>query len=140
MSMEDEVKAECRFYALERSFCLLQAAIYRQMGAAGPVMLEETRKQAIESAQRQTFPALDPAMSDLVSAELEAAVNRLLSMTKQFLDGPSGHRMTASGSMRDDLLDVYACIKWAVAQMDVLRSRLIAWDQIPPIALSLSRI
>jgi hypothetical protein len=34
--------------------------------------------------------------------------------------------------MRDDLLDVYACIKWAVAQIDVLKERLIAWDQIPP--------
>jgi hypothetical protein len=34
--------------------------------------------------------------------------------------------------MRDHLLDVYACIKWAVAQTDVLKGRLIAWDQIPP--------
>jgi hypothetical protein len=34
--------------------------------------------------------------------------------------------------MRDDLLDVYACIKWAVAQIDVLKGRLIVWDQIPP--------
>src|SRR5690242_20543809 len=37
--------------------------------------------------------------------------------------------------MRDDLLDVYACIKWAVAQINPLKSRLMAWDQIPPYRL-----
>ena len=87
MSMEDEIKAECRFYALEQGFCLLQAAIYRQMGVLGPVMLEETRKQALESTRMKTFPALGPAMSDLVSAELESAIDRLLGMTKHFLEG-----------------------------------------------------
>jgi hypothetical protein len=34
--------------------------------------------------------------------------------------------------MRDDLLDPYACIKWAVAQINPLKSRLIAWAEIPP--------
>jgi hypothetical protein len=61
------------------------------MGAAGPAMLERLRRQALENARLKTFPALDPAMSDLVSAELESAVDRILGMAKELLaKGSSG--------------------------------------------------
>jgi hypothetical protein len=86
MADEIEIKAECRFYALEVMFCRLLATTFRQMGAAGDAMLEETRQQSLEGARQQTFPALDPAMSDLVSAELESAIDRLLGMTKSLLE------------------------------------------------------
>jgi hypothetical protein len=86
MADEVEIKAECRFYALEMMFCRLLATTFRQMGAVGDAMLEETRRQSLEEARRQTFPALDPAMSDLVSAELESAIDRLLGMTKSLLE------------------------------------------------------
>ena len=56
------------------------------MGAAGPAMLESAPpKQALEGARNKTFPILDPAMSDLLSAELESAVDRLIGMAKAFL-------------------------------------------------------
>lgn len=85
MSVEDDIKAECRLYAVEWLVCLMFAAQFHQIGAAGPTMLDRARRQALESARRQTFPVFDPAMSDLVSAELESAVDRILGMAKEFL-------------------------------------------------------
>lgn len=40
----------------------------------------------IEGARKATLRGSDPAMSDLVSAELEAAVARLLALARQKLD------------------------------------------------------
>lgn len=37
--------------------------------------------------------------------------------------------------MRDDLSDARAAVNWSVAQMDVLKSRLVAWRQNPPYRL-----
>jgi hypothetical protein len=85
MPIERTIETECRLYALEWYVCLLHAATYRQMGEAGPAMLEQTRKQVLEGLRQKTFPSLDAAMSDLLSAELESAVERLLSMTKELL-------------------------------------------------------
>jgi hypothetical protein len=91
MLTEEQIKAECRLYALEWAVSMLFSAQFQQMGAAGVQMLEQTRQQALEGARGKTFPALDPAMSDLLSAELESAVDRLLSMAKEFLaKGSSG--------------------------------------------------
>jgi hypothetical protein len=91
MSVEDDIKAECRLYAVEWAVSLLFAAHFRQHGSAGPLLLEEARQQALESARHQTFPSFDPAMSDLLSAELESAVDRILGMAKAFLaKGSSG--------------------------------------------------
>jgi hypothetical protein len=91
MSTLKEIETECRLYALEWYVCLLHAANYVQMGEAGPAMLEQARQQAIRGVRQKTFPAFDPAMSDLLSAELETAVDRLLGMTKELLaKGSSG--------------------------------------------------
>src|SRR5437762_2939246 len=38
--------------------------------------------------------------------------------------------------MRDDLLPAQSCVDWAVAQMEVLQSRLIAWRQDTPYRLA----
>jgi hypothetical protein len=82
----DELKAECRLYAVEWAISLMLAAQFLQMGAAGAVLLEQARQQALAGARKKTFPELaDPAMSDLASAELESAVNRLLGMAKEHL-------------------------------------------------------
>lgn len=92
MSAEDDIKAECRLYAVEWLASLLLAAQFRETGGAGPSLLEETRQQALESARLKTFPSVDPAMSDLISAELELAVDRLLGMAKEFLAKASSGR------------------------------------------------
>jgi hypothetical protein len=85
MSTEDDIKAECRIYAVEWAVSLLLAAQFLQMGDEGAAMLERARQQALQGARRKAFPDLDPAMSDLLSAELESAVDRLLGMTKEFV-------------------------------------------------------
>ena len=85
MPTEDEVKAEFRLYAVEWAISLLLAAQFRQMGAAGLPMLDATRAQALAGARKKAFPGVDPAMSDLFSAELESAVDRLLGMAKELL-------------------------------------------------------
>jgi hypothetical protein len=82
---EEQIQAECRLYAIEWAVSILFATSFKQMGAAGPAMLDQVRQQALEGARKKTFPNLDPAMSDLLSAELEIAVNRLLGMAKEFL-------------------------------------------------------
>jgi len=91
MSIQERAEAECRLYALEWYVCMLHAAIFAQAGKDGLVILGHLRQTALEGARQKAFPGLDPAMSDLVSAELEAAVDRLLSMTAGFLaKAPSG--------------------------------------------------
>jgi hypothetical protein len=82
---EEQIKAECRLYAIEWAVSILFATSFKQMGAAGPAMLGQVRQQALEGARKKTFPDLDPAMSDLLSAELETAVDHLLGMAKEFL-------------------------------------------------------
>ena len=90
MSAEDEIRTECRLYAIEWAIGLMLAAQFQQMGASGPVMLEQARQQALAGARRKTFSSFDPAMSDLLSAELEAAIDRLLTIAKEFLAKTGG--------------------------------------------------
>jgi hypothetical protein len=49
-------------------------------------IFDAKQKQAIEGAQRQTFAGADAAHSDLFSAELQAALERLYGMMKHHLD------------------------------------------------------
>jgi hypothetical protein len=92
MLTEDELKSECRLYAVEWVAALLFAAHFRQMGDDGPAFLEQARQQALAGARQKTFAGLDPAMSDLLSAEIESAVDRLLGMAKAFLAKGSSDR------------------------------------------------
>jgi hypothetical protein len=78
---EDAIKLEMRLYALE---CLASsdfAGFCLQSAPNAPLkFLEMIGNQLIEVAGRRTFPRADPAMSDLLSAELEAAITRLVAM------------------------------------------------------------
>jgi hypothetical protein len=84
---EDELKAEMRLYAVEfltanlfAMFCLMTSPSPRET-------LATARRQMIDSARSQTFPGLDdPAQSDLFSAELESAVDRLMEMGNAQID------------------------------------------------------
>jgi hypothetical protein len=75
---EDEIKAEMRLIALEHFVVNLFALSVLQENPEHPLeFFEMVQKQMIAGAHRQTFPAVDPSMSDLLSAELEAAIDRL---------------------------------------------------------------
>jgi hypothetical protein len=51
-------------------------------------VLETQRQQALHGARQKAFPELgDSALSDLMSAELEVAVDRLAGMERALLEG-----------------------------------------------------
>jgi hypothetical protein len=82
--IEETLKAEIRLYALETLICQLYVWFYEMTGKPHWA-LETRRKILVEAAQKKTFPRLGAAMSDFVSAELEAAVDRLLTMQRELL-------------------------------------------------------
>jgi hypothetical protein len=55
-------------------------------------LLNRIRDQMIEGAKNRTFPGYDAAMSDLLSAELESAVTRLMDMGSEQITRLQGHR------------------------------------------------
>ena len=82
----DGLKAEMRLYALE----LLAADLFAMsclMSSSPRETLARVRQQMIDGARSQTFPGLaDPAKSDLFSAELESALDRLMEMVNAQID------------------------------------------------------
>lgn len=85
MATEQQIKEEVRLYAVEWMVCQLASVLLTATGQ-GNVILSQMRQQAIAGARGKTFQSVDPAMSDLLSAELEAAVDRLLGMTKELVE------------------------------------------------------
>jgi hypothetical protein len=82
---EDSIQAEMRLFALESIVCQHFATLYLTMPRA---IFDEVQKQAIEGAKEQTFPGVDAAQSDLFSAELQAALERLYGIIRANLDKP----------------------------------------------------
>jgi hypothetical protein len=81
---EKSIKAEMRLYAVESFVATLFAIHCVELDPSEPLKpLESAKKGLIEGAQKKTFSRQDPAMSDLLSAELEAAVTRLLAMAHE---------------------------------------------------------
>ena len=84
MMDQETVEAELRLYALELMCSLFFAALVRQEG--NPLAsLIGMRKSLFDRTRHFPFPMKDPAESDLVSAELEGAFERLLQMQATFL-------------------------------------------------------
>jgi hypothetical protein len=78
---EKAIKAEMRLYVVESFVSTLVALECLKIDHKRPLQVfQGLQKQIIESARRQTFPQLDPAKSDLFSAELEDAASRLAAM------------------------------------------------------------
>lgn len=82
MTPEDFIKAEARLAAIESIVCQFIAMFFRDRRDAFAV----ARRQAMESARRLTFPGLGPEYSDAISAEFEAAIERLYSTIQQHLE------------------------------------------------------
>jgi hypothetical protein len=76
---EDAIKAEMRLWALEVLVCNLFAVSLIATGRPG-ALFSQVRQQILQGAKLKTFSGVDPALSDLLSAELETAVDRLLEM------------------------------------------------------------
>jgi hypothetical protein len=77
MDREASLKLEARLSAIEFYAAKIGAALIVSNG--GTV---QTAQAALQNqlAREQTFPTLDPVMSDLASAELNEALERLLRM------------------------------------------------------------
>lgn len=80
---EEAIKAEMRLFALESIVCQHVATMYQAMPRE---IFDAVQKQAIEGAKRQTFAGADAAYSDLFSAELQTALERLYAMIGHHLD------------------------------------------------------
>ena len=87
MDREAALKLEVRLTALEFFVTKLSAALI--VAGGGTVEFAE-RAMREQLARQQTFPTLDPAMSDLASAELSEALEKLLMMQVELVAGLRG--------------------------------------------------
>jgi hypothetical protein len=79
MTAESDIKSDMRLWAVETLVVNLMTIMCVTEG--NPLELaERTRAQMLAGARQRTFPEADPATSDLLSAELESAVERLMGM------------------------------------------------------------
>jgi hypothetical protein len=84
---EHELKLQMRLYAVELLAAkMLAMSLLLQPEPDPSRRMAKIRQQMVHPAQPHTFPDLDPAMSDLLSAELEAAVDRLMEMATVQID------------------------------------------------------
>jgi hypothetical protein len=80
---EDVIKAEMRLFALETITCQLWAMTLLQ---EPPDIATKIHSVWLGRAKNHAFPGVDdPAVSDLYSAEFEAAMRRLVEMQKSHL-------------------------------------------------------
>jgi hypothetical protein len=83
MTVEDNIKAEVRLFALETIVCQTFATLYQTMPRA---IFDAVQKQALEGARTHVFSGLDPAYSDVISSKFEGALRNLYSMIQHHLD------------------------------------------------------
>jgi hypothetical protein len=78
----DDLKDWIRVYAAEiLTVNLYATSLLRTDDPLG--LASELRQQMVQGARIRGFPGLDPAMSDLASAELEGALDRLMRMVSE---------------------------------------------------------
>ncbi|MHB1216711.1 MAG: hypothetical protein ACYC1L_00745, partial [Alphaproteobacteria bacterium] len=73
----DAIKHEMRLAAIEYLLCRVYVAMIQASGVSSE-QTEHLLQRQISGAANQKFPGLDPAMSDLASAEFGEAVERLV--------------------------------------------------------------
>ena len=74
---EQELKAEARLMAIEYMITNAYALLHRAFRST-PEMVRQSHVGARAMLGQMTIPGLDPAQSDLASAEIQAAVERLI--------------------------------------------------------------
>jgi hypothetical protein len=88
---ERELVTAMRLLALEHVMAVLLATECSQ--ADDPFgSYELIRRNFLDAARKETFPGVDATVSDLVASEFEAAMDRLLRMTKERLEYQPGRR------------------------------------------------
>jgi hypothetical protein len=81
--MEEIIKDEMRLFALETITCQLWALVLAERPAD---ITTKIHSAWLGGAKNHAFPGVDdPAVSDLYSAEFEAAMQRLVEMQKSHL-------------------------------------------------------
>jgi hypothetical protein len=84
MSQQKEIEAEMRLSAIEYLICKLNLAM---LTATLPVgQISQKLDEFAQDADKQKFPGLDAAMSDLASAEWQTAIARLVKAQKEMLE------------------------------------------------------
>jgi hypothetical protein len=83
-AQEHAIRLEMRLGAIEFLLARLFVSLVNASGQSDR-QVEEMLKQLVADARGQTFPGLDPAMSDLASAEWGEAVERLVAYHKAML-------------------------------------------------------
>lgn len=81
---EQAIRDEFRLWALELLVSLQYAAMIAQTPNPDAA-LKGMRDLMLEKARKQTFQGVGAVVSDLGSAELEGAIDRLLRMQAEFL-------------------------------------------------------
>jgi hypothetical protein len=74
---EKAIKLEARLGAIEYMIGELFKMVYR-LGGATPAMVVESHEKFREYLRTMPMPTTDPALSDLVAAEIQEAHERLL--------------------------------------------------------------
>jgi hypothetical protein len=81
---EEAIRAEMRLYVLEVFFTNLLVVNCITANPQDPMkVVTRLSDQMLAGARVKGFPEVDPAMSDLLSAELESAVSRLANMASE---------------------------------------------------------
>lgn len=83
-AQEHAIKLEMRLGAIEFLLGRVFVALAEASGQSDR-QIDEMLKRLVADARKQTFPGLDPAMSDLASAEWGEAVERLVAYQKAML-------------------------------------------------------
>jgi hypothetical protein len=80
MTEEDELRLQIRVYAVEILAINLLATSCLQASSDPSTLIATVRQQMLQGA-KVPFPGIDdPALSDMLSGELESAVDRLMEM------------------------------------------------------------
>jgi hypothetical protein len=86
---EQGLKLGMRLAAIEYLLSKVYISMYLQSGAR-PDRFDQHCETFLEEAGKQVFPVNDPALSDLVSAEWQAAIEHLVKIQKDILGQLTG--------------------------------------------------
>jgi hypothetical protein len=81
---ETQIKSEARLVAIEYMIVNIYAILHRASGAP-PESILAIHQKARETLSRESMPGLDPAQSDMIAAEIQAAVEAMLSDVEEML-------------------------------------------------------
>jgi len=84
---EEKIESETRLMMIENFLSILFTTMYRQQSFS-PETIKELHSKLLEQTRRETFPGIDPSMSDHISAEYEKHVQRFLDSVEQKASAP----------------------------------------------------